>query len=122
MKYLNVRRQTGLFLLILVAILGGISILNNFNVWDFTPELATIVNLSFIIVVASEFGLMAVWKRKFGILEWIALAVVVLAIIPIITTMFQIENTVLDVYQGTITLVLIILGLISIFTKQGSES
>jgi len=120
-KFLNVRRKTGLFLVALVAILGVVSVGNSFNFWNLPLDLSLVVSIFFIGIVATEFSLMSVFRNRFDVFEWFALAIVVLALIPIISMLFGVENMFLDVYQGTITLVLILMGLLSIFTKQKGE-
>lgn len=118
---LNIRKTTVSFLAIFAVLLGLWSVALDFKLINYSMEMETIIAFLFMGIVISEIGFTAITKRQFGALEIIGLSAVGLTALATVFGFLGITSQVLSGFAGSVKLMLIIIAIAMVFSKQKGE-
>ena len=120
-QILNVRKTTTSFLAFFAVILGLWSVALDFNLVKYSLEMETIIAFLFSGIVVSEVGFNAIVRKNLGALEIIGLSAVGLTVISTVLGLMGMTSQILSGFAGTIKLMLIIIAVAMVFSKQHGE-
>lgn len=109
-------KPTGVMILLWgLVVLIAMNLLARFNVVDFTTFQSDILMVLAIFFVATEIGIMGMFRKKMDWVSWIGAIVVALALIALVLGWFGMSIGFLTVIKGAVDVALLIFVVIEIF-------